>query len=88
MTGENASTLGAYYQLRNVRFSASCLWLLTKSKYKSEIKNNPVIEYHSHSWIDDNKSMVVLGLSWNFSSGKTEESSKLLNNAFRDKAVF
>jgi hypothetical protein len=88
MTGENASTLGAYYQLRNVRFSASCLWLLTKSKYKSEIKNNPVIEYHSRSWIDDNKSMVVLGLSWNFSSGKTEESSKLLNNAFRDKAAF
>jgi hypothetical protein len=89
VTGENCSYFDAYYQWSGFRVSASCFWLLTKSKYKSEITNNPVIEAHSKSWIDDNRSMVTLGFSWNFSTGKRkEESAKVLNNAFGDKVAF
>lgn len=88
ITDENTSSLNAYYQYRNIRLSASCQWFLTKAKYKEEVLDNNLITHNSTSWINDNKSMIIIGLSWNFSTGKKNDFTKQLNNSEFDKGTF
>jgi hypothetical protein len=87
-TDENQSTLSAYYQRHQWRVTATCLWLLTRATYRSELEGHPLIQLHSKSWIDDNRSMLTLGFSWNFSAGRQQEVSKQLHNAYGDKSAF
>lgn len=88
VTDENVSSLNAYYQYKQFRITASCLWLFTKSKYRTQLLNNDLISHTQQSWINDNQSMVLLGFSWNFSRGKNRDINKKLNNADTDKGVF
>lgn len=85
---ENVSSLNTYFQYKKVRLSASCQWFLTKAKYKERILDNKSISHVSTSWIDDNKSMFIIGFSWNFSHGKHSEYDQKLNNSDTDKGTF
>lgn len=85
---ENKSSLQAYYQTGGFRFTIGAHWLLTKSKYKSEILPNDVMKYTSRTWIDDNKSMIVVGISWNFNSGKRIDERRDLKNSDSDRGTF
>lgn len=85
---ENKSSLQAYYQTGGFRFTIGAHWLLTKSKYKSEILPNDVMKYTSRTWIDDNKSMIVVGVSWNFNNGKRIDERRDLKNSDSDRGTF
>jgi hypothetical protein len=85
---ENQSQLSAYYQWGAFRFTANCFWLFARATYKSELENHPLLNLHSKSWINDNRSMLTLGFSWNFSSGRSPKVEKQLNNAYGDKSAF
>lgn len=88
LTDENISSLNAYFQHRNIRITASCQWFLTKARYKEQVLDNDFIKHSSRSWINDNKSMIVIGFSWNFSRGKKGDFNKLLNNSDTDNGTF
>lgn len=85
---ENTSYLSAYYQYRDFRFTGSCQWFLTKSKYEQRLLDNDLIRHNSRTWINDNRSMVTVGVSWTFSIGKKNEFTKQLNNSDSDKSAF
>ena len=85
---ENRSSLQAYYQTGGFRFSVGAHWFLTKSEYQSEMLPNEVIKYSSKTWIDDNKSMITVGFSWNFNSGKTLDERRELQNRDSDRGTF
>lgn len=84
---ENQSELQAYWQHGNVRVTASCLWLFTRSKYGKELLANPILERQEHHQINDNASMFTIGFSWNFFSGKRMNVSKKLNNRDSDSGI-
>ena len=68
---------------------ASCYWFLTKSKYSSVTIPESLVRYSSANWLDDNKSMIVLGVRYNLFKGKkyNEKASKL-QNSDRDTGMF
>ncbi len=77
---ENNNHVMAFYQKGAWKFTATCLWLFTKAKYSTKTIDNNVMNYRSRTWIDDNKSTILLGVSWNFFSGKSKEIQKNINN--------
>lgn len=88
ISDENISSLNSYFQYKNIRISASCQWFLTKAKYKEQILNNNKVKHVCNSWINDNRSMFVIGFSWNFSHGKNSDFNKKLNNVDTDNGTF
>lgn len=88
MRDETSSNLSAYYQYGNFRFTGSCLWFLTKAKYEERLLGNALVRHTSRTWINDNRSMVTIGVSWNFSTGKKKDFTKQLNNSDSDKSAF
>lgn len=85
---ENVSHFQAYYQYKQLRFTAGCYWAFTKSKYKSSTLPNEILKRTASSYINDNRSMFVLGISWNFSKGKEWSIKKKINNKDSDKGLF
>ncbi|MGM9832938.1 MAG: hypothetical protein ACI31A_04535 [Candidatus Limisoma sp.] len=84
---ENKSELEAFWQHGNVRITASCLWLFTRSKYGEELLSNPILEREEHHQINDNASMFTIGFSWNFFSGKRMNVNKKFNNRDTDSGI-
>lgn len=84
---ENQSELQAFWQRGNVRVTATCLWLLTRSKYGQKLLENPILERQEYHQINDNASMFTLGVSWNFFSGKRMNVNKKLNNRDNDSGL-
>ncbi|MDD4059062.1 MAG: TonB-dependent receptor, partial [Bacteroidales bacterium] len=88
-TTENQSNINVAYTKGDLMVYASCYWFLTKSKYKTSTIPESLVKYSSFNWIDDNKSMIVVGIRYNLFKGKkyNEKSSKL-QNADRDTGMF
>ncbi len=84
---ENNSHVRAFYQKGAWRFTATCLWLFTKAKYSSKTIDNDVMNYKSRTWIDDNRSTILLGVSWNFLSGKSKAVERSINNRDNDSGT-
>lgn len=85
---ENRSSMQVYYYSGGFRFSIGAHWLFTKSKYQREMLPNDIIKYTSKTWIDDNKSMITVGFSWNFNKGKSLDERRELQNKDSDKGTF
>lgn len=85
---ENTSHFQIAYQYRNWRFNVGCLWMFTKSKYRDEYIENPLIHHVRSSYINDNRSMLVVGLSWNFQKGKSLTMKKKISNRDYDDGLF
>jgi len=48
-----------------------------------------IVNFHNFSWINDNASMFVLGISYNLVKGKSySEKARKLQNADRDSGMF
>lgn len=87
--GESRSNLIASYQLNNFTFSANCYWFLTEAVYQTESIATSLVEYNFSKHINDNNSMVVLGISWRFNKGSQyNEGSRYRNNSDRDSGLF
>lgn len=88
-TNENQSNINVRYSKNNLTLFASCYWFMTKSKYRTVTIPESLVKYSSFNWINDNKSMVVIGLSYNLFKGKKyDEKASKLQNADKDTGMF
>ena len=88
-SNENQSNINIGYSKGNLSVYASCYWFLTKSKYSSTTIPESIVKYTSNNWIDDNKSMIVIGIRYNLFKGrKYSEKASTLQNADRDAGIF
>ncbi len=88
-TTENQSNINVAYTKGDLMLYASCYWFLTKSKYKTTTIPESLVKYSSFNWIDDNKSMIVIGIRYNLFKGrKYSEKASTLQNADRDAGIF
>lgn len=85
---ENRSNLQVFYQHKNLRLIAGCYWLFTKSKYNSETLPNDILHHNSRTSINNNRSMFVLGFSWNFTTGKSLNIKQKIKNRDMDRGTF
>lgn len=86
---ENQSNVTARYKFnRNLSFSAGMYWMFTPSRYNSETLPGSLVYHQRDGKIWDNKSMVVLGVSWNFNKGKEYNTKRNLTNEDKDAGVF
>lgn len=84
-----SSNLQAYWQHRNVRLSLGCYWLGTQAEYRSESIPNRYFHEKTQTVIRNNRSMVVVGVSWNFNTGKKKEDiTRKFNNSDTDSGLF
>ncbi len=84
-----SSNLQAYWQHRNVRLSLGCYWFGTQAEYRSESIPNRYFHEKTHTVIRNNRSMVVVGVSWNFNTGKKKEDiTRKFNNSDTDSGLF
>jgi hypothetical protein len=88
-TNENNSHLGARYTKNNLSVFASIYWIFTRSKYRTSTIPESIVNFHNFSWINDNASMFVVGISYNLVKGKSySEKARKLQNADRDSGMF
>lgn len=87
-TSENANHFFAGYKYKDWKFSAGMYWIGMASEYKSRTLPGSAVSYNANTQIFNNKNMFVLGLSYDFSSGKKLQIQKKLNNSTAPAATF
>ena len=86
---ENQSNFMARYKLnKNLLFSAGMYWMFMPSHYNSETLTSSMVYHQRNGKIWDNKSMIVLGVSWRFNKGKEYSTKRNLTNEDKDAGVF
>lgn len=87
-TNENANHFFANYKLKEWSFTAGMYWIGMPSEYKTKSLPESLVNYSAHTQIFNNKNMFVLGLSYDFSSGKKLQIQKKLNNSTAPASTF
>jgi len=87
-TNENQNHFFASYRLKSWSFTAGMYWIGMPSEYKTKSLPESLVDYNVHTKIMNNKSMFVLGLSYDFSKGKKTEIQRKLNNETAPAATF
>ncbi len=87
-TNENASHFFASYKLKEWTFTTGMYWIGMPSEYKTKSQPESLVNYTAHTQIFNNKNMFVLGLSYDFSSGKKIQIQKKLNNSTAPASTF
>jgi len=87
---ENQNQIFLAYHKNNSgwTFSSGVYWLGTPSKYDTKSLPRSLVTYSNQSYIYNNKNMFVLGISYDFSSGKQIQIQKKLNNSTAPAATF
>ena len=86
--GENQSHLQVYWQKKSWRLFVADYWLFTRSRYTGYSMPTSILQSTYKTRIDDNKSMFVLGFSYDFSSGKNFRINRKLQNKDSDTGSF
>ncbi|MDR4893490.1 MULTISPECIES: TonB-dependent receptor domain-containing protein [unclassified Chryseobacterium] len=87
-TNENQNNVFVSYKHQNWTFSTGMYWIGMPSEYKTKSLPESLVDYKIHTQIMNNKSMFVLGLSYDFSKGKKTEIQRKLNNETAPAATF
>lgn len=87
-TNENQNNIFVSYKHKNWTFSTGMYWIGMLSEYKTKSLPESLVDYKIHTQIMNNKSMFVLGLSYDFSKGKKTEIQQKLNNETAPAATF
>ena len=87
-TNENSSHLSLAYKMNNWTFSSGMYWVGMPSEYKTKSLNESLVNYTSHTQIWNNKNMFVLGLSYDFATGKKTDVKRKLENETAGAATF
>lgn len=77
---ENQNDLRLSYKLNRWRFTAGVFFIGMDAHYRTETLPNDLIKYHQERKIRDNNTMVTLGVSYHFQSGKEQAVNRKLNN--------
>lgn len=85
---ENQNHLFASYKYKNFEFSTGAYWLGMPSHYHNKTVEGSIVTNERISNIYNNKNMFVLGLSYDFSSGKKLQIQKKLENSTAPAATF
>ena len=86
--GENSSHLQVFWQKNGWRIYAADYWLFTRARYSGYTLPTSILESRYKTWIDDNRSMFVLGFSYDFSTGKNLKINRKLQNKDSDTGAF
>ena len=86
--GENKSHLQIFWQNKNWRIFAADYWIFTRSRYSGYSMPTSILQSTYKTWINDNKSMFVLGFSYDFSTGKNINIDRKLRNKDSDTGSF
>ena len=86
--GENKSHLQIFWQNKNWRIFAADYWIFTRSRYSGYSMPTSILQSTYKTWINDNKSMFVLGFSYDFSTGKNISIDRKLRNKDSDTGSF
>ncbi|AZA80770.1 TonB-dependent receptor [Chryseobacterium lactis] len=87
-TNENQNHIFVSYKLKNWTFSTGMYWIGMPSEYKTKSLPESLVDYKLNTQIMNNKSMFILGLSYDFSKGKKTELQRKLNNETAPAATF
>ncbi|MDR6369622.1 outer membrane receptor protein involved in Fe transport [Chryseobacterium bernardetii] len=87
-TNENQNNIFLSYKRKNWTFSTGMYWIGMPSEYKTKSLPESLVDYKVHTQIMNNKSMFVVGLSYDFSKGKKTEIQRKLNNDTAPAATF
>lgn len=87
-SNENANHIFASYKHKDWTFSTGMYWIGMPSEYKTKSLPESLVNYSKVGQIMNNKSMFVLGLSYDFSKGKKTNLEKKLNNSTAPAATF
>ncbi|MCP1300402.1 TonB-dependent receptor [Chryseobacterium sp. S0630] len=87
-TNENQNNIFVSYKHKNWTFSTGMYWIGMPSEYKTKSLPESLVDYKVHTQIMNNKSMFILGLSYDFSKGKKTEIQRKLNNETAPAATF
>ncbi|WP_454047461.1 TonB-dependent receptor domain-containing protein [Chryseobacterium sp. Marseille-Q8038] len=87
-TNENQNNVFVSYKHQDWTFSTGMYWIGMPSEYKTKSLPESLVDYKIHTQIMNNKSMFVLGLSYDFSKGKKTEIQRKLNNETAPAATF
>lgn len=87
-TNENQNHIFARYKLKSWSFTTGMYWMGMPSEYKTKSLPESLVNYNVDTKIMNNKSMFVLGLSYDFSKGKKTELQRKLNNDTAPAATF
>lgn len=86
---ENQSHVTIYYQLNdNLQFTANMLWTFMPSQYFRETLPSSLVYQRATTKIWDNRSMIQIGVSWNFHKGKDYDVRRKLQNKDYDSGRF
>ena len=85
---EPKSEFSAFYQKGAWRFSLYGIWMFAPAKYESQSFDNPIMTQTEQHIIKDNRRMLMLGVSYNFFSGKKKNIRKNINNYDADAGAF
>ena len=87
-TNENQNNIFVSYKHKNWTLSTGMYWMGMPSEYKTKSLPESLVDYKVHTQIMNNKSMFVLGMSYDFSKGKKTEIQRKLNNETAPAATF
>jgi hypothetical protein len=87
-TNENANHLFLTYKYKDFSFYTGMYWIGMPSDYKTKSLPESLVNYSVDGKIMNNKSMFILGLSFDFAKGKKTELNRKLNNSTAPAATF
>ncbi|MBV8328035.1 outer membrane beta-barrel protein [Chryseobacterium sp.] len=87
-TNENQNHVFLSYKHKNWTFSTGMYWIGMPSEYQTRSLSESLVDYRLHTRIMNNKSMFILGLSYDFSKGKKTDLQRKLNNETAPAATF
>lgn len=87
-TNENQNHFFASYKRKAWTLTAGMYWIGMPSEYKTKSLPESLVNYSRVNRIMNNRSMFVMGFSYDFSKGKKTELDKKLNNYTAPAATF
>lgn len=87
-TNENNNHLFLKYKWNNFTFTTGMYWMGMPSEYKTKTLDTTYVNYKSITQIWNNQNMFVLGVSYDFSTGKNNNINRRLNNSTAPAATF
>ncbi|WPO82260.1 outer membrane beta-barrel protein [Chryseobacterium sp. JJR-5R] len=87
-TNENQNHVFASYKKKEWTLTAGMYWIGMPSEYKTKSLPESLVDYSRVNRIMNNRSMFILGFSYDFSKGKNTDLQKKLNNSTAPTATF
>ncbi len=87
-TNENQNHIFAGYKKKEWTLTAGMYWIGMPSEYKTKSLPESLVDYSRVNRIMNNRSMFILGFSYDFSKGKKTDLQKKLNNTTAPAATF